>query len=189
MWSLTSRLAWAGRSAWTAVEVGLIIGVDNMAVEEYADTILNIPSEYVPGLIVLTFALGLLWTVLKGRAKFNEQDKEVARVTGGALTYGVNYLELNISSAVVTVIAALILIGGAVGQGYIVLDSWLDVIAVGAVFGCVCAVMSDYFLRKYGLESLRDGSKADEARAESKAESKAGTETEEESSEVKVVKQ
>lgn len=141
-----------------------------MAVEEYADTIMNVPSEYVPGLIVLLFAIGLCWTLIKCKALFNAQDKEEARKSGGALTYGVNYLELNFAAAVVTVIAGLILIGGAVGQGFIVLDSWLDVLAVGSVAGCICAVLSDYFLRLYGLESLRDGTKADEARAEYKKE-------------------
>lgn len=166
VWSLTSRLAWVGRSAWTAIEIGLIIGVDNMAIEEYSDTILNIPSEYIPALIVLYFAIGIVWTYFKGRAKFNAQDKDAARLNGGALTYGVNYLELNISVAIVTVLAGLILMGGAVGQGYVVLDSWIDVIAVGIVIGVICAVGSDYFLRYFGLESVRDAAKADEARAE-----------------------
>lgn len=141
-----------------------------MAVEEYTDSILNIPSEYVPGLVVLLFIIGLGWTLMKCRALFNAQDKEVARKNGGALTYSVNYLELNFAAAVVTVIAGLILIGGAIGQGFIILDSWIDVFAIGSVVGCICAVMSDYFLRLYGLESLRDGNKADEARAEHKSE-------------------
>lgn len=164
MWSLTSRPAWAGRSAYTIAEIILILGVDKVATEtaEAVETILNIPSEFVPTILVLVLIAGVVVTFAKSIPKFYEARKDTARSKGEALVYGMDYLVNNVMSIILTVIASLVLTGWVIGEGIVDGSTLYNAAVTAVVIAIVAALAGDAFLTRL-LEARRDKAKATEA--------------------------
>lgn len=164
MWSLTSIPAWIGRSAYTIAEIVLILGVDKVATEaaEAVETILNIPSEFVPTILVFVLVIGVIITFAKSLPNYYEARKDTARSKGEAIAYGMDYLVNNVMSIIVTVVGSLILTGWVIGEGIVDGSTLYNAGITAAVIAVVVAIAGDAFLTRI-LEARRDKAKAADA--------------------------
>lgn len=157
--------------------------------EEYAeavDTILNIPSEYVPTLIVVVAVVSLIVTLARHYPAYTEKYKEDARTKGQAIAYGLGYIETDMANIAAGLVATIILTGWLIGQGIISADTGMDVYVTAAVIAVFAVYLGDKYVLSAFHEARRDKAKGDEA-LETKKD--AEVKTEEEPSEVVIVKQ
>ena len=129
---------------------------------EAVETILNIPSEFVPTILVVVLVLGLAVTFFKSIPKFYEARKDRARSKGEVLVYGMDYLANNVMSVIVTVVGSLILTGWVIGEGIVDGSTLYNAGETAAVIAVIVAIAGDAFLTGL-LEARRDKAKASEA--------------------------
>lgn len=158
-WVLSPQL-WAVRTCVTVAFL-IMLWSDNM---EATDMILSLPAEYFPIALVECALIALLITAVASYGSFKAQDKEVARASGGALAYGMNYLSANIGVVIVAAILGPVL-SGAYYQAAGVDPTLWGVFGICFIVG-VCVGLGGEKLIKTFLEGVRDSAKADEARAE-----------------------
>lgn len=137
--------------------------------EEYAeavDTILNIPAEYVPVMILVVAVVSLIVTLARSYPAYTEQYKDDARTKGKAIAYGLGYIETNIVSIAAGIVATLILTGWLIGQGIIVADSALDVDVTAGVIAAFAVYLGNKYIIDAYHEGFRDKAKGDDALSE-----------------------
>lgn len=130
--------------------------------EDYADavdTILNIPSEYVPALIVIVAVVSLIVTLARHYPAYAEQYKNVARSRGETIAYGLGYIETDMANIATGVVATIILTGWLIGQGIISAGTASDVYVTAAVIAVFAVYLGDKYILSPFHESIRDKAK------------------------------
>ena len=97
---------WLGKVLTTIVPIVYILW--RRVEMETSELIALTPAEFGPELLVMGFAIGALITFILSLCPYSEKAKEVARVSGGKLAYGMIYLSKNIIVLVLAGLASLI---------------------------------------------------------------------------------
>ena len=167
---LTSRTFWMLRSCTVSFQLILIYGVEKMAeeIEAAVQYILGVPSEFVPMAMVIALAFGILTTFALSLPDFYEQDKTVARASGGKIVYGIKYLSANAAVIVACVVGTLVITGWYIEASGAVANAGLCN-GFAFVISIVIGLIGTKIFTLPFVECARNKIKADEAREEYKA--------------------
>lgn len=162
--------------------------ITDIDIDQAVDTVLNIPTDYIVGVVLIAIVVGLIVALYRGYPAYREQYKAEARSSGTAIAYGIGYLETDIASVVAGAVATVLIVGWTISQGIIDASSGSDVYIYTGIIAFVASYFADRILSAFH-EAARDKAKGDEAlKAEAPADPAKPSETAD-SEDVVVVKQ